>query len=691
MKFISLKRPASRFVTLLAAALLGGITGIGASPLHAQEAIPRTLTFPDAGVEGTVAVRVLGDDFLKGFMWRQLGPTQGEVVIPEGMEVQLRLSSITEANAEQLKQLPAGAVSMLLVEGDIEPAVVAALLDWLDIKTLNPMGKISPELAAELARSQSLKTLFTARDSIDDEGVKQLAASQSIETLHLGGADVTDEGIAALRQMKSLKLLSVWSPNVTDKGIMALAGHPTLDDLALDAHAITDKGLDAIASIPNLRKVFLDSATLATDDSIRALLKMERLEEIYASLNNSHIDALLQMTQIKSVQNLRLTEPLTDEQIKRFGELKQLTYLNVSGAGADDRLIAKLATLPYLQRLWIQNGPASDASLKAIAKQNTVKELFIGNLQVTDVGYNAIGDLSHLERLNIRPASGQHVPVERIATLKNLEAIGINSGVTDEDLAAISKLTDLVKLEVTGTFTDEGIAKLAPLKSLIWLELNSEEMSDDAMKVVAGFPQLSIFRAGGPISDHGVTSLMSHPELSTVQLSTSMVSKEVIDELRQSLPMAYFVQSYSNNKYTLAAKVGSPAPDFSVKLLDGSTFKLSEQRGKVVVLYFWANWCLPCVKGLPALKEANANHAQQYGDKYIMLSLSMSEAEAKTRATIDNFTLTWPNAHIGMDSAIQAAYGVNGAPYYFVIDQQGNLASTQKDDWQAAVKKLLGE
>jgi len=170
-----------------------------------------------------------------------------------------------------------------------------------------------------------------------------------------------------------------------------------------------------------------------------------------------------------------------------------------------------------------------------------------------------------------------------------------------------------------------------------------------------------------------------------------MVSDEVMEQLRQSLRMAYYVNSFSTNKHKPSYTVAGPAPDFTVKLLDGSTFKLSEQRGKVVVLYFWANWCLPCVKSIPWLKDVNSNYAKQYGDKYIMLSLSMSEGEAQTRTTVDHHKLTWPNAHIGMDSAIQAAYGVNGAPYYFVIDQQGNLVGTQKDDWQAEVKKLLGE
>ena len=62
------------------------------------------------------------------------------------------------------------------------------------------------------------------------------------------------------------------------------------------------------------------------------------------------------------------------------------------------------------------------------------------------------------------------------------------------------------------------------------------------------------------------------------------------------------------------AGVGLPAPDFSLPTLDGGDFTLSEQRGKPVVLNFWATWCIPCQREMPALQRA----AEQYKDAVVL-------------------------------------------------------------------------
>src|SRR5271170_3134196 len=62
---------------------------------------------------------------------------------------------------------------------------------------------------------------------------------------------------------------------------------------------------------------------------------------------------------------------------------------------------------------------------------------------------------------------------------------------------------------------------------------------------------------------------------------------------------------------------GKPAPDFSLSTLDGQTEKLSDQRGKVVLIDFWATWCPPCRASLPHVQAASEN--ESWGDRGLVV------------------------------------------------------------------------
>ncbi len=116
---------------------------------------------------------------------------------------------------------------------------------------------------------------------------------------------------------------------------------------------------------------------------------------------------------------------------------------------------------------------------------------------------------------------------------------------------------------------------------------------------------------------------------------------------------------------------GQAAPDFTLTLLDGSSqFSLSEQRGAVVVLNFWASWCDPCVEELPALQAVHQSYSTA---RVHFVGLAYNEEPATVQQAIAQFGLTYP---VGLDTgeAIASRYGVTGVPETFVVDPQGNVA-----------------
>ena len=133
--------------------------------------------------------------------------------------------------------------------------------------------------------------------------------------------------------------------------------------------------------------------------------------------------------------------------------------------------------------------------------------------------------------------------------------------------------------------------------------------------------------------------------------------------------MALFAGSYA-----FAATEGKPAPAIEAKLLDGSTFSLAAQGGKVVIVNLWATWCAPCRAEMPAL---DAYYRQHRDDGLVMLAISMDapKDEAKVREVIREFA--FPGA-LGRDADIRGYGRVWRLPLTFVIDRKGIL---RKDDW----------
>lgn len=115
--------------------------------------------------------------------------------------------------------------------------------------------------------------------------------------------------------------------------------------------------------------------------------------------------------------------------------------------------------------------------------------------------------------------------------------------------------------------------------------------------------------------------------------------------------------------------VGGQAPDFQLQLLDGTVVQLSDYRGRVVFLNFWASWCPPCRAEARLLEEA----WRQVKDREIVfLGVNIQDTEEGARRFIEEFGITYPNGR-DPQSRIAINYGVYGIPETFFIDREGRI------------------
>lgn len=122
-------------------------------------------------------------------------------------------------------------------------------------------------------------------------------------------------------------------------------------------------------------------------------------------------------------------------------------------------------------------------------------------------------------------------------------------------------------------------------------------------------------------------------------------------------------------------EVGANAPDFAMTFFDGYEWQklesatLSQMEGQVVVINFWASWCIECRLEADILQKAS----QRYADDVIFLGIAWTDTEPKSLRYLEEFGITYPNApDLGLNAG--ADYEITGVPETFFIDKSGQIA-----------------
>lgn len=139
-------------------------------------------------------------------------------------------------------------------------------------------------------------------------------------------------------------------------------------------------------------------------------------------------------------------------------------------------------------------------------------------------------------------------------------------------------------------------------------------------------------------------------------------------------------------------KVGNPAIELGAVSTQGKKIRLADYRGKVVLLDFWAAWCMPCKIEMPnVIKVYNEFHKKGFEIIGISLDSDKGQFEAFTQAN----AMTWPQIYDGKgwQSELARRYGVTGIPATFLLDKGGKIRykAVRGDDLRLAVEELLGK
>lgn len=639
------------------------------------------------------------------FNWEPIGDARGPVDVPAEARLRLDVTDLTADNTAALLALPGGLIEQLRVAGDCDAESLAKVLHHHRVTQLCLRSPMTDAVASAIARSDSITHLLPARDGITGAQVSIVAQSRSVESLHIGGSQLTDDCVGAIAAMPALKSLILDNADIGDEGIVRLAKHPTLESFSGWGIDLSDRAVAALATLPNLRSLELSRMHNVTDEGISHLAGATHLESIRldntevtaaglkiladlpclkrvttpSPLDNAGIDAVMKM---RHIEHLHSGWTTADEaHLAKLANLQSLTNLNIGGDHLTDAVVEKLAHLPHLKTLWLQNAPVSDTGLFALAAHADLEGVLLGNLNITSRGVMALAKMKSLSYLTIIPTRGdnQRIPLAGIEQFNALKWLVVQQGVTDDDMKSIGRITQLERLDIGGDITNDGLAHISGLPNLWQLSLHGSKLTDDGLKHLTTLPKLSILSIGGDITDEGVAHLKNVRTLTVVYFASQTITNEAIEDLRAALPLHPTVQKWGGQPVQTAPKVGDDAPLFDVELIAGSKFKLADQRGKAVLLYFWADWCSPCVAAIDHLKALQAELAEKHGDSFVMLSLSQSTEPYRTRRFVERHQLAWPQAHIGMGSEIASKYGVNGAPFYFIVGPDGKLASNSRD------------
>ena len=675
--------------------------GDGSSPVPQlpDDATPaRVLHFPADRAIGAVYVRDRGDyDISESWQaFTELAEARGDVVVARNSQIRLDINVGASKDLSPLDRLPTEDVVMIsLLNTEVDDDGLRHIARFTSLEALWLSGtQVTDEGLRHLTGLDSLRSLRLSSTDIGDAGLAHLVSLPALESLSLRRTRVTDAGLPHLARLKSLKSLGLGYTDITDAGLFHLKGLKQLQWLQFWENPITDDGLAHLADLTELRYLTL-MGTGITDRGLANLKNMKSLEHLRLDFTSIGDEGLAHLKDLMSLQTIMLPEgitdagiahlarlpsleelhlqmsELTDEGLRHLRAIKSLRELHLPGSVTDAGM-AYVAELTNLEVLDLQNCPVTDAGLARLLTLKSLKRLSLHNTEITDDGLAHLSRLPALEHLRLFRLRLTGVGLRHIAELSTLRELHVShSEIGDGDLAHIAKLGSLNLLSLDEVpIGDEGLKHLSGLTNLKDLAFFGDRITDVGLSRLVDLKKLERLRIRGDLTDDGILTLEDLPSLRYLTLVTRKISLTTQDRLRAMPSLQYLSLPQVQDAPKTHPLVGQSAPAFTLALLEGGELHLAAHKGKdIVILDFWATWCVPCVRAMPILVEV----AEAYeGRGVVFYAVDQREGPETIRAFLKRTGLS-VRVPLDQEGKVGDMYGVQGIPQTVLIGKDGTV------------------